>query len=436
MRKWILITILMVVLVPANGLAQKKVINFWHAHGGELGEKVSSIAAGFNKSQDKYEVVASYKGSYADTMTAGIAAFRAKTSPHILQVYEVGTASMMAAKGAIKPVYQVMKDSGLPFDPKAYLPTVTGYYSTTDGRMLSMPFNSSTPVLYYSKDGFKKAGLDPSKPPKTWPEVAEYSKKLVAAGYQAGFSSAWTSWIHIENLSAWHNVPLGTKANGFGGLDARLTYNGPLQVKHIQQLADWQKDKVFVYGGRTNTGNAKFSSEQVAMYTESSAGYAGFAKTCKFEFGTGMLPYWPDVKGAPLNTIIGGASLWVMAGLPADDYKGVAAFFNYISSPEVMADWHQFTGYLPITLAAYELTKKQGFYDKNPNLETALKQMTLNKPTDNSKGLRFGYFSQIRDINDNEFEAIFSGQKTAKKGLDDAVAAGNKLVEKFQKENK
>jgi len=302
--------------------------------------------------------------------------------------------------------------------------------------MLSMPFNSSTPVLYYSKDGFKKAGLDPNKPPRTWPEVAEYSKKLVAAGYQGGFSSAWTSWIHIENLSAWHNVPIGTKANGFGGLDARLTYNGPVQVKHIQQLADWQKDKVFVYGGRTNKGNAKFGSEEVAMYTESSAGYAGFAKTCKFEFGTSMLPYWPDVKGAPLNTIIGGASLWVMAGHKADEYKGVAAFFNYISGPEVMADWHQFTGYLPITMAAYELTKKQGFYDKNPAQETALKQMTLNKPTDNSKGLRFGYFAQIRDINDSEFEAILSGQKTAKKGLDDAVAAANKLLDKFQKENK
>jgi len=436
MRKWILITMLMVVLVPANALAQKKVINFWHAHGGELGEKVSSIAAGFNKSQDKYEVVASYKGSYADAMTAGIAAFRAKNPPHILQVFEVGTATMMAAKGAIKPVYQVMKDSGLPFDPKAYLPTVAGYYTTTDGRMLSMPFNSSTPVLYYSKDGFKKAGLDPNKPPKTWPEVAEYSKKLVAAGYQAGFSTAWTSWVHIENLSAWHNVPLGTKANGFGGLDARLTYNAPLHVKHFQQLADWQKDKVFVYGGRTNVGNAKFSSGEVAMYTESSAGYAGFKSTCKFEFRTSMLPYWPDVKGAPQNTIIGGASLWVLRGHKAEEYKGVAAFFNYLSKPEVQAEWHQGTGYLPITLAAYELSKKQGFYDKNPGTETALKQMTLNKPTENSKGLRFGDHAKTRDIMDNEFEAVFSGKKPAKQGLDDAVKAGNEQLRKFEKANK
>jgi sn-glycerol 3-phosphate transport system substrate-binding protein len=370
-------------------------------------------------------------------MNAGIAAFRAKTPPHILQVFEVGTATMMAAKGAIKPVYQVMKESGLPFDPSVYLPTVSGYYTTTDGKMLSMPFNSSTPVLYYNVDMFKKAGLDPEKPPVTWLTMGEIAKKLVAAGVcQAGFSSAWNGWIQIENLSAWHNVPIGTKANGFGGLDAVYTFNGPVQVKHIQQLADWQKDKVFVYGGRTNVGNAKFSSGEVAMYTESSAGYAGFKSTCKFEFRTTMLPYWPDVKGAPQNTIIGGASLWVLQGHKPEEYKGVAAFFNYLSRAEVQAEWHQATGYLPITLAAYELTKKQGFYEKNPGTETALKQMTLHKPTENSKGLRFGDHAKTREIMDNEFEAVFAGQKTAKQGLDDAVKAGNDLLRKFEKANK
>jgi sn-glycerol 3-phosphate transport system substrate-binding protein len=411
-------------------------IQWWHAHGGRLGEKVSSIAEAFNKSQSEYKVVAIYKGNYTDTMTAGIAAFRAKNPPHILQVFEVGTASMMAAKGAIKPVYEVMAESGLSFDPNAYLPTVTSYYTTPDGKMLSMPFNSSTPILYYNKDAFKKAGIDPNKPPKTWPEVADYAKKLVKAGYPSGFSTAWISWVQIENFSAWHNVPIGTKENGFGGLDTEFIFNGPLQVKHIQQLADWQKERIFVYGGRRNLGNAKFSSEEVAMYTESSAGYAGFKKTCKFEFGTSMLPYWPDAPGAPQNTIIGGASLWVMTGHSPEEYKGVATFFNYLSKPEVQADWHQFTGYLPITTAAYELTKKQGFYEKNPGTETALKQMTLNKPTQNSKGLRFGNFVQMRSVIYGELEAIFAGKKTAKQGLDDAVAEGNKMLRKFEKVNK
>ena len=437
LNNWMLAAALFVLLIfPASVIAEPITINWWHAHGGRLGEKVNAIAADFNQSQDNYQLVATYKGNYADTMTAGIAAFRAKTPPHILQVFEVGTASMMAAKGAIKPVYEVMAESGLPFDPNAYLPTVTGYYTNSDGKMLSMPFNSSTPVLYYNKDAFKKAGLDPNKPPKTWPEVAEYSKKLVKAGYKSGFSTAWISWIHLENFSAWHNVPIGTKANGFGGLDTEFTINSPLHVKNIQQLADWQNENVFVYGGRRNKGNAKFSSEEVAMYTESSAGYAGFKKTCKFDFGTSMLPYWPDVEGAPQNTIIGGASLWVLAGHPAEEYKGVAAFFNYLSKPEVQADWHEFTGYLPITLGAYELKKSQGFYKENPGMETALKQMTLNKPTENSKGLRFGNFVQMRSIVYSELEAIFAGKKTAQQGLDDAVVAGNKLLRKFEKANK
>jgi sn-glycerol 3-phosphate transport system substrate-binding protein len=302
--------------------------------------------------------------------------------------------------------------------------------------MVSMPFNSSTPVFYYNVDAFKKAGLDPNTPPKTWPEVAEYARKLVKAGYPAGFSTAWISWIHIENFSAWHNVPIGTKANGFGGLDTEFVYNSPLHVKHVQHLADWQKEKIFIYGGRRNLGNAKFSSGEAAMYTESSAGYAGFKKTCKFEFRTSMLPYWPDVPGAPQNTIIGGASLWVMAGHSPEEYEGVATFFNYLSSPAVQADWHQFTGYLPITTDAYHLTKGQGFYEKSPGMETALKQMTLNKPTENSKGLRFGNYSQVRDINYGELEAIFAGKKTAKQGLDDAVEAGNKLLRKFQEANR
>jgi len=466
MRKFrIGLAALALLVLPGLALAAPVTINWWHAHPGGRGEQVKIICDGFNKSQTQYQVVPTYKGNYADTMNAGIAAFLyAKNQPHILQVFEVGTATMMAAKGLIKPVYQVMKESGLPFDPSIYLPPVRDYYTTIDGKMLSMPFNSSTPVLYYNVDMFKKAGLNPEKPPVTWQIMGAIAKKLVAAGVcQAGFSSSWTGWIHIENFSAWHNVPIGTKANGFGGLDAVYTFNRSAQVKHIQQLADWQKDKVFVYGGRTNVGNVKFSSGEVAMYTESSAGYGEFKSTCKFEFHTTILPYWPDVKGfsfhytepavqqtertamipswpdvkgAPQNTIIGGASLWVLQGHKPEEYKGVAAFFNYLSRPEVQAEWHQATGYLPITLAAYELTKKQGFYEKNPGTETALKQMTLHKPTENSKGLRFGDHAKTREIMDNEFEAVFAGQKTAKQGLDDAVKAGNELLRKFEKANR
>ncbi|MEX0759670.1 MAG: sn-glycerol-3-phosphate ABC transporter substrate-binding protein UgpB [Tistlia sp.] len=421
--------------LAASAQAQTK-IEWWHAMGGELGEKVEEIATNFNASQSEYEIDAVYKGNYTETMTGAIAAFRAGQQPEIVQVFEVGTATMMAAEGAIYPVYQLMNDSGLEWDPEAYLPSVVGYYTDTQGNMLSMPFNSSTPVLYYNKKVFEEAGLDPDTAPSTWQEMGEAAKKIVDSGAATcGFTTGWQSWVQIENFSALHNVPIGTQANGFGGLDTELTINSDLHVKHIQQLADWQADGIFKYGGRQSDSAPLFYSGECAMYMNSSAAYAGVTGNVDFPFGVSMLPYWEGVEGAPQNSIIGGATLWVLAGHEEEDYKGVAQFFSYLSSPEVQADWHQFTGYLPVTEAAYELSQEQGFYEENPGTDTSIKQMTLNDPTDNSKGLRFGNFVQIRDIINEELETVWSGGKTAQQGLDDAVRRGNELLRQFEDDN-
>lgn len=415
-------------------------ITWWHAMGGELGKKLDEIVANYNKSQDKYQVVASYKGSYAETMTAAIAAFRAKQQPDIVQVFEVGTGTMMAAKGAVYPVYQLMKDAGAQFDPKAYLPAVVGYYTDTQGNMLSMPFNSSTPILYYNKNVFKKAGLDPNTPPKTWEDVESFSKKIMSSGAaKCGFTTGWISWVQLENFSAWHNLPIGTNENGFGSVDSKLSFNGPTQIKHWENLKKWQTEGLFQYGGPEGGNDAppKFYSQECAMYMNSSSSRAGVVNNAKdFEVGYGMLPYYADVKGAPQNTIIGGATLWVLKGHDAEEYKGVADFFRYLSSAEVQADWHQFSGYLPITQAAYDLGKKQGYYDKNPGTDVGIKAITLNTPTPNSKGLRFGNYVQIRKVIDEEFQALLGGKKNAKEALDAVVERGNKLIAEFAAANK
>jgi len=425
-----------VVALAAHGAAAQTKIEWWHAMGGELGQKVEQIAAGFNASQSGYQVVPVYKGNYTETMTAAIAAFRAGQQPDIVQVFEVGTASMMAAQGAIYPVYELMADAGVTWDPKAYLPAVVGYYTDTDGNMLSMPFNSSTPVMYYNKAAFEKAGLDPNKPPRTWPELAEASRKIIDSGAAScGFTTGWQSWVQLENLSALHNVPFASEENGFAGLGTRLEITGDVAVRHISDMADWSKSGVFKYGGRRSDSAPLFYSGECAMYMNSSASYAGVKGNVKFPFGVAMLPTYPEVKGAPQNSIIGGATLWVLKGKPADHYKGVAEFFNYLSKPDVQADWHQFTGYLPITQGAYELSKQQGFYEKNPGTEVAIQQMTLNPPTPNSKGLRLGNFVQIRDIINEELENVWSGAKSAKQALGDAKARGDELLKQFQQDN-
>jgi len=437
MRKLILAAMLTsaALAAPMQALAATE-IEFWHAFTGRLGELVAEQVDTFNKSQSDYTVVASHKGNYSETLNAGIAAFRAGEQPDILMVFEVGTATMMAAKGAIKPVYEVMADAGAEFDPDAYIGSVKGYYTTTDGQMLSLPFNSSTPVLWVNKDALKAAGIDPETDLSTWQKVGDVLDKLKAAGNDCPLTTAWQSWIHLENLSAYHNVPFATKDNGFAGLDTELVFNSPLQVKHIQTMGDWAKDGKFVYKGRRNEGGADFRAGTCALFTESSAGYAGIKSEAKFDFGVRPLPYWEGTEGAPQNTIIGGASLWVMAGQTEEEYKGVAAFMNFLSSPEIQAKWHQDTGYLPITTAAYEKTKADGFYEKNPGTDIAVIQMTAKEPTANSKGLRLGSFDQIRGIIDEELEAVWSGDKDAQTALDSAVERGNQLLRRFEQANR
>ncbi len=420
-------------LAATHATAQVE-IQWWHAMTGVNNDVIEKLAKDFNDSQKDYKVVPSYKGSYPDTMNAGIAAFRAGNAPHIMQVFEVGTATMMAAKGAIKPVQEMMREAGEKFDPQSYLPAITGYYSTAKGEMLSFPFNSSSAIMWYNKDAFKKAGLNPDAPPKTWPELFEAAKKLRASGHPTcGFATAWVTWLNIEQFSAWHNVPLGTKANGMDGFDTEFKFNSPLHVRHLQNLVELQKDKTFDYAGRTNTGEGRFTSGECPIMLTSSAFYGNVKANAKFEFGTGMMPYYPDVAGAPQNSIIGGASLWVMGGKKAEEYKGIARFFTFLSDTDRQRWLHEVSGYLPITKAAYAGTKGSGFYEQNPGRETPLQQLTLKAPTENSAGIRFGNLVQIRDIWAEEIEAALSGQKSAQKALDDAVARGNQSLRQFER---
>ena len=423
------------VMVGAPVTAQTQV-EFWHAFTGRLGELVAAQVETFNNSQSDYVVEATHKGNYSETLNAGIAAFRAGEQPDILMVFEVGTATMMAAKGAIKPVYEVMADSGADFDSDAYIGAVKGYYTTAEGEMLSLPFNSSTPVLWVNRDALEAAGIDPDTDMSTWEQVGGVLDKLKEAGSECPMTTAWQSWIHLENLSAYHDTPFATKANGFGGVDTELALNGDVQVAHIQAMGDWAKEGKFIYAGRRNEGGANFRSGDCALFTESSAGYAGIKAEAKFDFEVRPLPYWASAVDAPQNTIIGGASLWVMAGQSDEEYKGVAEFLNFLSSAEVQAKWHQDTGYLPITSAAADLTREQGFYEANPGTDVAVKQMTTNAPTENSKGLRLGSFDQIRGIIDEELEAVWSGDKDAKTALDSAKQRGDELLRRFEQANR
>lgn len=410
-----------------GGAWAKTEIIWWHAMTGFLGDRVNDITKKFNESQTEFEVKAVNKGTYNEVLTAGIAAYRAKTHPHLIQVFEVGTQTMLSS-GAIYPVFQLMKDQEIKVDWEDFISVVKTYYSK-GGNLYSMPFNSSTPILYYNKTAFEKAGLNPMQPPATFEEIEKAAKAVLSKGAaKIGFTASWPSWTLVENMHTWHDQPFADQQNGFTGMATQLKINGKLGIQVFEMLARWQKEGIYTYSGRGARGDQPIINGEAAIGLASTALVGTMTKTSKFDWGSGNLP---RLSGYPQgNSIIGGASLWVMKGHKKEQYKGAAKFLEFLGKPEEQAWWHAQTGYFPISRAAIKALPQDHFRN-NPNLWTAFAQITKGKTTPNSQGIRLGNFAAVRDTIEAEMENILSGKKTAKQGLDDAVKTGSATLKEF-----
>ncbi len=410
--------------------AERIKIQFWNAMSGELGKTVQHVVDEFNASQTQYEVVSVNKGTYPDTMMSAVAAFRAKNPPDIVQVFDVGTATMMAAKGAYVPVYELMAKEGIPFSTSQFIGGAASYYSNAQGKLVSMPFNSSTPVLYYNKDLLAKAGV---QPPKTWQEMGEVGQKLKASGVKCGFTTGWPDWVQFEQFSLWNGIPYATQDNGFKSYkNVKLLVNDKPYVQHVADLVQWSKDGIFKYAGAASTNATPlFNSGECAMYMDSSSSFAAVNAGAKFPFGIVPMPYDANLKTAPQNTAVGGASLWVMKGVPADHYPGVAKFLDFLGSAKTQAYWAKKTGYVPVTNAGLGLLKAEGYYEKNPGAMVAIQELTNKPPKPFTMGIRLGYMPQIRDNIRAELEDALVGKKTPQQAMDAVVSKGDKLLAQF-----
>lgn len=435
-----LLALVALTLGGGAAFAQPVEIEFWHSFTGALGETLEGYVADFNASQDEYQVNASYKGSYNDSMVAAIAAFRSGTAPHIVQVFEVGTATMMNAGGAIMPVYQLFADTGVPFDPERYIAAIRGYYSNAAGQMVSMPFNSSTAIMWVNDDALRAAGLDPDTTSlKYWDEVRAVAKQVVDTGAApCGLSFSWPSWTQFENFSAMHDVPLATEMNGMAGLGAELRINSPLHVAHVTMLAEMVAEGSATYGGRGNAADALFPAGECAILQGSSGLLARVNREATFAWSARFLPVHEEYATEPQNSIIGGASLWVMQSptRTVEEYRGVAEFFNFLAQPDRAERWHLDTGYLPIVNGVFEKLQAEGYYAERPGLAVPYLQLTNKPPTENSRGLQLGNMPEIRDIIEEELEMVLQGQKTAQAALDSAVERGNVVLRNFERANR
>jgi sn-glycerol 3-phosphate transport system substrate-binding protein len=394
-------------------------IRVWHSMNGARGAEFDRLVARFNASQAQFRVVATYKGAYDEAAVEASTARRAARAPHIVQASELGGAFLLDQKDLARPLWHVMAEAGAVLRPE---PALAGAEELIDaqGRLLALPLGRATPVLYYNRDAFRVAMLDPAKPPATWYDMVPTLAALVASGSDCALTMAWPASTLLENMAAWHNQAFATD---------RLMFNTRLAVRWVSTLATWQKSGYFTYSGRRGEAEARFLAGECALLAASSAHYDELSSRAIFDLGIAQFPYYDDFDGAPLNTLASSAAFWVMAGRPAAEYAGVARFLAFFARPEVQAEWHQRTGLVPLTAAAYELTRKTGFYARHPGHEIAVRQLLV-RGTPNWKSLRLVQFPKLRSIIDEELESTWQGGKSPLDALNHAVARGNAYLER------
>lgn len=418
----------------APSFAQQPVkITLWHAMGGARYDAITKdIAAGFNKANPSYTVEPLFTGSYAETVTKAIAAIRAGNPPHIVQVFEVGTQTMLDS-GAIIPVTEMVKPGEIAFDD--YIAPILNYYKV-GGKLYSMPFNSSTAIVYYNKEVFQKAGLDPSKPPATFKDVEEMGRKIVASGAaRAAITFGWPSWM-LEQSHALANRLYADHDNGRNGRATRVLFNEAFGVEVLTRWKRWADEKLLAYGGREYAPNKAFLSGEVAMLMQSTSQVTTIEKAAKFPVGTGFLP---RLEGQPAGkSVIGGASFWVLKGKgrTPQEIDAIVKFFKFVAEPQETAKWHEETGYFPATRPAVALLTTRGWFAKHPNHETAFKQIQEGPDSPATRGVLLGNFVQIRNITDTAIEKALSGKLSPKAALDEAAGEANKLLDEYNRINK
>lgn len=406
-------------------------ITLWHAMGGALGETVNQIAEDFNASQDEVVLTPVFKGTYEETLTAGIAAFRAGEQPDILQVFDAGAATVIGAKGATVPVQDLLSDNGVAFDIEDYISGVRYFYADSDGKMIGMPFNSSSPIMYYNVDALEAAGVTA---PKTWEEFAETTAPALAeAGYIA-LAQSHLPWIFTENFMSRHNLPFATNDNGYDGNDTEILVNNDAIKAHFTALTEWQEAGYFNwYGTGWGDNQTPFEEGKVAIWLGSSGSFGGLAKKgLPFEFSATFLPYWEAVTTEPKQTFIGGAALFAMAGKSGEENAATAKFFDFLTSAETQKFWHKETGYVPITEAAYELAKSEGYYEEAPAAEVGIQQLSL-PAGENTRGYRMGFYVQIRDVMNREYGRILTGETSVEDAFKNIENEANQLLVRFAK---
>ncbi|MCC5975927.1 MAG: extracellular solute-binding protein [Rubellimicrobium sp.] len=419
-------------LLATAASADRITFDYWYGLTGDLGAEVLATCTRFNESQDVYQINCVGQDSYDQAVQNTIAAFRANQHPVLVQSFDAGTADLMLS-GEFYPVHQMMADFEIEIDWDDYFPGIANYYAASTGEFISMPFNSSTPVYYWNIDHFEAAGL--TEAPLTWEGMEAAFIALRDAGFDCPMAYSPSTWIDLEQFSMVHNIPVASNNNGYDGLDTELLFNTTLHVRHMEDIQRWLNEGLLQMRTAAMGLNAmdSFASGECSIFFGSIASHNTVHRIAADDLNwhVQMLPIYEGFERT--NTVVGGASNWVLSGKTEDEYRGAAAYLAFLATPQEQRNFIEFTGYIPVTQSAYAELLETGFYDEPPffGREIAMHSLTYTDPTELTRGIRLGGFIQIRAEWVSEVEAALSGQKSMQEALDAAVERGNAILARF-----
>ena len=416
---------LCLVFLSTSFSAKSVEIIFWHSFSGQLGDNLTDLVAEFNHSQSQYSIVPVYKGEYINALTSFAAAFQAKQAPALMQVFEVGTTSMLTPSGVIKSAEELLREHGKALPKDSFFPAVRDFYSES-GRLQALPFNTSVPVIFYNADLLRHLGYSKSNFPKTWDEFELLAAKLKKAGSACVYTTAFPAWIQLESFVSLHGLSL---------IESRThpdNFTRAALLSHLHRLKRWQTQHYFEYGGRNNDATVLFTSGKCVLFSQSSGSYNGLLQLVKFHLGVAPQPLDQHISAHRYPNVVGGAALWAIRGHSKSVYAGIAEFYEYLMQQKVQKEWYEATGYIHLGVSGVYQSIQSN--NEHPTLLIAEQDWVVDPKYPLVKTAR-GPLNFLRTINDEAMEAIFAGIKTPEQAIDDAILRADYALMRFRHNN-
>lgn len=432
MLKVLLLLIFLSLRLDAN---PRKIV-FWHSMTGEKGRLLGELVEEFNNSKDnqgRFKVVPQFVGTYEEGLNKLRTALLAKQGPHVAQITDIGTQVMIDTK-SIVPLQEFI-DRDVDFPINQILEPIKRYYEVK-GKLFSLPFATSNPILYYNADAFQKAGI--KRAPMTFLELKDWARKLTdPREKKTGITWPLSSWFFEEFIARQGQLLI----NAENGRADRATEAFYLSAEAIRFLTVWSemvKEGTFANVGRGwDPPEANFLAGRSAMMLHSTSDVFEVVRKANFKVGTAPIPLAENKKVG--GTVVGGNSLWILKDKPQEEIQASYLLVKYMASRPVQKRWHTGTGYFPIREDLIRELEKEGFYEKFPAAKTAIDQLKSSATSAATQGALMGVFAEARDHIESSIERVLAGRMTVEEALkrakfqtDDSLRRYNRFLDKLK----